>query len=330
MLALDGRCKTLDAAANGYVRAEDCIAFLLRSDSLGDVDQIEFPESGHQCGGGTFVVVRGGSVNQDGRSSSLTAPNGPAQQLAIRHALEVGCVDPSNVSTLEMHGTGTALGDPIEVGAALSVLQVRIACPYFLRGTTPVNKRKDARLPASNFHPLQGTSRAAPLMFAAVKSQVGHAETGAGVLGILHVWCQLSFGLVHSITHLRALNTYVANSLDRSTIVGYVARQPCPDIPGVQKSPQSHVSISSFAFQVRCSVNCCQNFNASKATTCLFPFRGPMPTWCLAQMSAVSRSATSYALLRTQGGSATGYGVFHTPITCYQVRNGGLLSDSAS
>lgn len=134
MLALDGRCKTLDAAANGYVRAEDCIAFLLRSDSLGDVDQIEFPESGHQYGGGALVVVRGGSVNQDGRSSSLTAPNGPAQQLAIRYALEVGCVDPSHVSTLELHGTGTALGDPIEVGAALSVLQVWMGIAHVLRG----------------------------------------------------------------------------------------------------------------------------------------------------------------------------------------------------
>ena len=115
MLALDGRCKTLDAAADGYVRAENCITFLLAAGSVGS-------DGGQSNVAG--VVARGSAVNQDGRSSSLTAPNGPAQQAAIRAALQLSSVKGSSVSGLEMHGTGTALGDPIEVGAATAVLQV--------------------------------------------------------------------------------------------------------------------------------------------------------------------------------------------------------------
>lgn len=61
---------------------------------------------------------------QDGRSSSLTAPNGPSQQEVILAALLSGGAEPDQVTGLEMHGTGTALGDPIEMGAATAVLQV--------------------------------------------------------------------------------------------------------------------------------------------------------------------------------------------------------------
>jgi acyl transferase domain-containing protein len=68
MLTLEGRCKTLDAAADGYVRAEDCIVFLLNA-AL-ETDSTQRP----------LVLVSGSAVNQDGRSSSLTAPNGPSQQ----------------------------------------------------------------------------------------------------------------------------------------------------------------------------------------------------------------------------------------------------------
>ena len=115
MLAPDGRCKSLDAAADGYVRAEDCIAFLLTSGPT--EDSAAGPAE-------AAVVVCGSSVNQDGRSSSLTAPNGPAQQAAIRAALRAAAMQASSVVALEMHGTGTALGDPIEVGAAVAVLPV--------------------------------------------------------------------------------------------------------------------------------------------------------------------------------------------------------------
>lgn len=69
------------------------------------------------------VYLRSTFVNQDGRSSSLTAPNGPSQQAVIQGALKVAALQPSDIGVLEMHGTGTPLGDPIEVGAASVVLQ---------------------------------------------------------------------------------------------------------------------------------------------------------------------------------------------------------------
>ena len=116
MLALDGRCKSLDAAADGYVRAEACVAFLLAA--------LDSSTSSTPLLCASAILICGSAVNQDGRSSSLTAPNGPSQQAAIRAALQSAGMEASSVGLLEIHGTGTALGDPIEVGAAVAVLQV--------------------------------------------------------------------------------------------------------------------------------------------------------------------------------------------------------------
>ena len=95
MLTLDGRCKTLDAGADGYVRGEACTAFLLTAG-----DDATQPEAAGA------VLLRATHVNQDGRSSSLTAPNGPSQQAVIRGALLAAGLLPSDVGALEMHGTG--------------------------------------------------------------------------------------------------------------------------------------------------------------------------------------------------------------------------------
>lgn len=75
--------------------------------------------------------MQGTFVNQDGRSSSLTAPNGPSQQAVIRGALQSAGKQPDEIGLLELHGTGTPLGDPIELGAATAVLQ-GIAFTYCL------------------------------------------------------------------------------------------------------------------------------------------------------------------------------------------------------
>ena len=110
MLSPDGRCKTFDGAANGFVRAEGCAVIVLKrlSDALADRDNI-------------LALIRGSAVNQDGQSSGLTVPNRLAQEAVICHALKSAGIEPSQVSYVEAHGTGTPLGDPIEVRALLSV-----------------------------------------------------------------------------------------------------------------------------------------------------------------------------------------------------------------
>ena len=106
MLSVDGRCKTFDASANGYVRGDGCGIIVLKrlSDAVANRDNI-------------LAVIRGTAINQDGPSSGLTVPNGPSQVAVIRQALANGGVNPADVSYIEAHGTGTSLGDPQEVEA---------------------------------------------------------------------------------------------------------------------------------------------------------------------------------------------------------------------
>lgn len=114
MLAPDGRCKTFDAAANGYVRGEGCGMVVLKrlSDAETDGDHI-------------LAVITGSAVNQDGASGGLTVPSGPSQEQVIRRALADSNIKPEQVSYVEAHGTGTSLGDPIEIGAIHQVFGKR-------------------------------------------------------------------------------------------------------------------------------------------------------------------------------------------------------------
>ena len=106
MLAPDGRCKTFDAAANGYVRGEGCGILVLKrlSEAEADGDRI-------------WGVIRGSALNQDGASTGLAVPNEAAQHQVIVDALQRSAVAPSEVDYVEAHGTGTPVGDPIELRA---------------------------------------------------------------------------------------------------------------------------------------------------------------------------------------------------------------------
>ena len=111
LLAEDGRCKAFDASASGYVRGEGCGVVVLKrlSDALRDGDTIR-------------AVIPGSAINQDGRSNGIAAPNGNAQAAVIRQALAQAKILPSQIGYIESHGTGTVLGDPIELNARKDVL----------------------------------------------------------------------------------------------------------------------------------------------------------------------------------------------------------------
>jgi 3-oxoacyl-(acyl-carrier-protein) synthase/SAM-dependent methyltransferase/acyl carrier protein len=113
MLSRDGRCKTFDASADGYVRAEGCCVVVLKrlADAARDNDRV-------------LTKIHGTAVNQDGRSAGITAPNGPAQEAVMRAALADAGLQPGVISYVEAHGTGTPLGDPMEVQAIGAVYGV--------------------------------------------------------------------------------------------------------------------------------------------------------------------------------------------------------------
>ena len=111
MMAPDGRCKTFDEAADGFVRGEGCGVLVLKrlSDALSAGDPI-------------WALIKGSAVNQDGASSGLTVPNGRAQEAVMSEALKAAGMSAHQVNYIEAHGTGTRLGDPIEFEAIVNVL----------------------------------------------------------------------------------------------------------------------------------------------------------------------------------------------------------------
>ncbi|MFI0406066.1 acyltransferase domain-containing protein [Actinomadura sp. 3N508] len=111
VMARDGRCKTFDAAADGYGRGEGCGIVVLKrlSDAARDGDRV-------------LAVVRGSAVNSDGATNGLMAPNPAAQESVLRDAYAAAGIDPREVDYVEAHGTGTLLGDPIEANALGAVL----------------------------------------------------------------------------------------------------------------------------------------------------------------------------------------------------------------
>ena len=111
MMAADGRCKTFDADADGYVRGEGCGVIILKP-----------LDAAHRDGDNILAVIKGSATNQDGKSNGLTAPNSLAQQAVIQQAIANAGVSAQDLSYIEAHGTGTKLGAPIEVNSLQSVL----------------------------------------------------------------------------------------------------------------------------------------------------------------------------------------------------------------
>jgi acyl transferase domain-containing protein len=166
-LSPSSRCRAFDAAADGYVRGEGCGMVVLKrlSDAQRDGDTIR-------------AVIRGSASNHDGRSSGLTVPNGQAQQAVIRLALQDAGVSPADVDYIEAHGTGTPLGDPIELRALSAVL---------------------------------GESRGAdtPFLVGTVKTNIGHLEAAAGVAGLIKVILAMEHGRIPASLHFQEPNPHV-------------------------------------------------------------------------------------------------------------------------
>lgn len=166
MLSHVGRCFTFDQSADGFIRGEGCGAMSFRVSSKEDVARL--------------AVLCGTCLNQDGRSASLTAPHGPSQQECIRASLREAGIKPLDIQIQELHGTGTALGDPIEVGA--------------LRAT---------------MMRFEGQVRQHPLVKTSSKSNLGHTEMSAGINGLMKCVLMGCFAVSAPNIHLRLLNPHI-------------------------------------------------------------------------------------------------------------------------
>ncbi|GAA6618282.1 type I polyketide synthase [Scytonema sp. NUACC26] len=198
-LAPDGRCKTFDARADGYVRGEGAGAVILKplSQALADGDRI-------------YAVIKGSAVNQDGRSNGLTAPNPLAQSAVLRSAYQLSGVSPGQVQYIEAHGTGTSLGDPMEMSALGEVLaQDRPPGNYCAVGS--------------------------------VKTNIGHLEAAAGIAGLIKVALSLKHRQIPPNLHFQKPNPYIP--FDKLPLRVQQTLEPWP-----QGNDLALAGVSSFGF----------------------------------------------------------------------------------
>jgi acyl transferase domain-containing protein/acyl carrier protein len=160
-LSPTGACHSFDTAADGIVRSEGAGVVVLKrtADALEDGDRI-------------YAVIRGGAINHDGASNGIMAPNGEAQKRVLREAYKNAGIEPAAAQYIETHGTGTPLGDAIEIGALAQAL---------------------------------GESRSAdPLVLGSLKSNLGHMESAAGVAGIIKMALAMHHGAIPPNLHFEA------------------------------------------------------------------------------------------------------------------------------
>jgi acyl transferase domain-containing protein/NADPH:quinone reductase-like Zn-dependent oxidoreductase/SAM-dependent methyltransferase/acyl carrier protein len=158
----DSRCKTFDANADGFGRAEGCGVLVLKryADAVRDGDKVH-------------ALIRGSAVVQEGASRSLGTPTKYCEALAMRKALENARTEPKDVSYVEMHGTGTPVGDPLEVAAVAEVY---------------------------------AKQRTSPLTIGSVKTNIGHTESCSGIAGIIKVVLSMQNEMIPPHTNFETLN----------------------------------------------------------------------------------------------------------------------------
>ena len=174
MLCEDGRCKTFDSSANGYVRSEGAGALFLKplSRAVKDGDHI-------------YALIKGSAVNHGGKVNSLTTPNPNAQAELIKTAWTRAAIDPATVTYIEVHGTGTSLGDPIEINGLKKAFE-------------ELSKKWGKQYP-------QGMTCG----IGSIKSNLGHLETAAGMGGLLKIILSMKQKVIPGNLHFKALNPYI-------------------------------------------------------------------------------------------------------------------------
>ncbi|WP_395096871.1 SDR family NAD(P)-dependent oxidoreductase [Bacillus amyloliquefaciens] len=212
MLSEDGRCKTFSDQADGYVRAEGAGMIVLKtlSDAERDGDRI-------------YAVIRGTAENHGGRAASLTSPNPKAQTEVMIKAYQQANIDPRTVSYIEAHGTGTPLGDPIEING----LKAAFAALYQKAGVTAPDQPHCA--------------------IGSVKTNIGHTELAAGMAGLLKIILQMQHKTLVKSLHCETVNPYI--SLDDSPF--YFVRDTQPWKAAADDSGNElprRAGVSSFGF----------------------------------------------------------------------------------
>lgn len=173
MLADDGRCKTFDEKANGYVRGEGAGAILIKTLSKAKED-----------GDRIYAIVRATAENHGGKATMLTAPNRKAQTDVVLEAYEKAGVNPKSVGFIECHGTGTSLGDPIEVEALKAAFDL--------------------------LYKQHGIKKCEPhIGLTSAKTNIGHLEAAAGIAGLLKVLLSIKYKKIPPLLHFNKLNSYI-------------------------------------------------------------------------------------------------------------------------
>ncbi|WP_069885817.1 type I polyketide synthase [Streptomyces luteocolor] len=196
-LAPDGRCKSFDARANGYVRGEGAGVVALAPLSV--ALERDLP---------VYCLIKGSSSNNDGLSNGMTAPNPQAQEKMLRTAYQRAGIAPHLVDYIECHGSATPLGDPIEANAIGAVL---------------------------------GGDRAEPLRLGSVKSNVGHLEAAAGIVGLVKLAMSMRNGVLPPSLHYSAPNPQIM--FDEYNLTVQDRLTPWP-----RRSDARRGGVSSFGF----------------------------------------------------------------------------------
>lgn len=174
MLSPDGKCKTFTQGADGYVRGEGVGAIFIKKLSQAQAD-----------GNPIYAVIRATAENHGGRATNLTAPNPKAQTELLLDAYEQARIDPSTVGYIECHGTGTSLGDPIEIQAL---------------------KKSFAELYAQYGKAAPGAPHCG---LGSVKTNIGHLEPAAGIASLLKVLLAIRHRQLPAMLHFDTLNPYI-------------------------------------------------------------------------------------------------------------------------